>query len=406
MIVFENDGALDIRAIKTFGVNSKADKESAIGYFGTGLKYAIAILLRTGHKISIMTNGVNLEFGVNSSRIRNDDFDIVTMNGEELGFTTELGKDWETWMAFREIYSNMLDEKGKAYEAAVVDPKEGKTYVLVEGAEIARCYHECDHYFLDINKFAALQTHKEVDIYRKAHDNSSGYIFYKGVRVMSSRLPALFDYNHHLGLTLTEDRTIKDTWSTLWHVSAAVTSSRNKQFIVDMVMADPNMYEGGINFKMNNTGNLEFFLDVVGDLRKKYKDSRINPTAIKLHKELRKVKEILPAISCYLNTVQQAQLDKAVSFCKNTLELDVDDYQLIICKDLGSPNDFGRANIPEGIMYISKQAFERGTKCVATAILEEYTHCKHEVADETVAQKWVYLNQIMSLGERLDGDPL
>ena len=95
MIVFENKGELDIRAIKTFGVNSKDNPASAIGYFGTGLKYALAILLRAKHVVTIITGGKKYTFGVVTSKIRNYSFDIVTMNGEELGFTTELGKDWD-----------------------------------------------------------------------------------------------------------------------------------------------------------------------------------------------------------------------------------------------------------------------------------------------------------------------
>ena len=46
-IIFTNQGEIDIRAVTTFGVSVKNDN-SAIGMFGTGLKYAIAIILRHG----------------------------------------------------------------------------------------------------------------------------------------------------------------------------------------------------------------------------------------------------------------------------------------------------------------------------------------------------------------------
>lgn len=51
-VIFENPGEIDPRMISTFGVNVK-ENDSAIGFFGTGLKYAIAILLRNHHRISI-----------------------------------------------------------------------------------------------------------------------------------------------------------------------------------------------------------------------------------------------------------------------------------------------------------------------------------------------------------------
>jgi len=406
MIVFENDGVIDIRAIKTFGVNSKNNKDTAIGYFGTGLKYAVAILLRTGHGVSIITGTNTYKFSIATSRIRNDDFDIVTMNGEELGYTTELGKDWELWMAFRELMSNCLDEGGRTYSGLVAEVDPDKTYVIVTGKDFGKCFSERDNYFLNQDIYSPIVAHEQVSVYEKTHRAMAGHVFLKGVRVMQTRDAALFDYNHHRGLVLTEDRTIKDTWSTLYHVGQAVTGSTDKKFIRRMVTAEPGTYESRINYSLNTARNCGFFLDTVGILRKKYKDQGINETAIALHKKERKVSTVLPGISCHLNSVQQQQLDKAIAFCKGTLELDIDDFRLIVCKDLGSDGNLGRADMDEGIMYISKKCFSQGTKRVAVSILEEYTHCKHEVADETLAQKWIYLEQIMSLGERINGEPL
>jgi len=45
MITFENDGEIDLRAISQFGINVKTG-DSPIGFFGTGLKYALAVLMR------------------------------------------------------------------------------------------------------------------------------------------------------------------------------------------------------------------------------------------------------------------------------------------------------------------------------------------------------------------------
>lgn len=54
MIVFENEGEIDPQLIMLIGVNVKAS-DSAIGFFGTGLKYAIACLLRWGEEIEIQS---------------------------------------------------------------------------------------------------------------------------------------------------------------------------------------------------------------------------------------------------------------------------------------------------------------------------------------------------------------
>lgn len=54
MILFQNPGEIDLLSIASFGVSVK-EGENPIGFFGTGLKYAIAVLLRTGHRITVMT---------------------------------------------------------------------------------------------------------------------------------------------------------------------------------------------------------------------------------------------------------------------------------------------------------------------------------------------------------------
>jgi hypothetical protein len=42
-IVFENEGLIDLRSIKTFDVSVK-ENDSPIGFFGTGLKYTIVAI--------------------------------------------------------------------------------------------------------------------------------------------------------------------------------------------------------------------------------------------------------------------------------------------------------------------------------------------------------------------------
>ncbi len=245
---------------------------------------------------------------------------------------------------------------------------EDKTYVVVTGTGFANEYAKRDHYFLNKEQYKPLHVYRDVDIYAKTHGEEKGHVFFKGVRVMQTQHAALFDYNHHLGLLLTEDRTISNTWSTLYHVAPLVTQSTDKAFIKKMVMAI-DVYESNLDFCVGQRQDLmDCFLDVVGKLRDKYKDRGINRSAIKLHKEMRGKTDVMPGISCHLNPVQTQQLENAKNFCRDILELDLDSYKLIVCKDIA--DDLGQANIEEGIMYISKKCFDQGTKRVAVALLE------------------------------------
>src|ERR1700761_673266 len=123
-VVFENPGEIDPLAIRTFGVSVK-EGDNPIGFFGTGLKYALSILLRTGHHISIQAGERTLTFATKEAAIRNQPFNLITMDGEPLGFTDAVGKTWEVWMAYRELYCNCKDEGGTIYVADQPAPQAG-----------------------------------------------------------------------------------------------------------------------------------------------------------------------------------------------------------------------------------------------------------------------------------------
>jgi hypothetical protein len=91
-VIFENDGEIDAAAIRTFGVSVKQG-DNPIGFFGTGLKYALAILLRTGHSVAIQSGLEKHRFALKDVTIRGETFQVVTMNRRELGFTTQGWQD-------------------------------------------------------------------------------------------------------------------------------------------------------------------------------------------------------------------------------------------------------------------------------------------------------------------------
>ena len=67
-IYFSNEEPIDIKAIELMGVSIKED--GAIGYFGTGLKLAIATILLNECQISVMIDGEKFDFTSNPETIR------------------------------------------------------------------------------------------------------------------------------------------------------------------------------------------------------------------------------------------------------------------------------------------------------------------------------------------------
>lgn len=212
MIVFENEGEIDPRLISLIGVNVK-ERPGAIGYFGTGLKYAVACLARWGESMTVQSGLAEFSFDTEEAKIRGQAFGVLVMRGAsdalQLGFTTELGKRWEPWMIYRELWCNAHDEpKARVYEATnAPKPTAGMTRVVVAGAKIEAAHKERGEFILENRK--ALHVLPGLEIY----EGPSNRIFYRGIAVQTVEKPSLYTYNITEQLYLTEDRTA-GSWST------------------------------------------------------------------------------------------------------------------------------------------------------------------------------------------------
>jgi hypothetical protein len=267
MIVFENSGEIDLTAVTTFGVSVK-EGANPIGFFGTGLKYAIAVLLRTNCKISVWSGEDEYIFGIERVEVRNRPFDFVTMRtgdavSTRLGFTTELGKTWEPWMAYRELYCNTRDEGGEVYAchaaSSASDPRPGLTQIRVEGDAIEAVHAAAAQYFLEGEPDAVCGN---VQIFRRP----SPVLFYRGIRVLKLPRPSLFTYNLLDRVELTEDRTMSHPFMAAYYLARAMTECEHPEVLEEALTADSGSFEAQFDyhsygFKLNPT-----FLDAVGRL--------------------------------------------------------------------------------------------------------------------------------------------
>ena len=130
-LIFSNNGILSEIDITTMGDSVKKTDDSKIGQFDSGLKYAVAILLRNNVEFYIESGNNIYKFdkvvkvdpitGKQKTLIQviNTDFSdegshVTTRT--TTAFAVNLGYDWEFWMAIRELYSNCLDENGVVEE--------------------------------------------------------------------------------------------------------------------------------------------------------------------------------------------------------------------------------------------------------------------------------------------------
>lgn len=399
MIVFTNPGEIDIRSISTFGVSVK-EGSNPIGFFGTGLKYAIAVLLRTGHRVTVMSGDTVVNFGIAPQEVRGQAFDFVTMAiGAEqptpIGFTTELGKQWELWMAYREIACNCKDESGDSqYEPYMVDPKPGHTQIIVQGDEFEGIFANAHRFILADEPLFRSGT-------LEVRNRPSGNFFYRGVRVYDLRVQALYTYNELSKIELTEDRTVKSSWDMMARIVAGILVSTDKQFLRNVVTAKDDTFEGKLDFHGWGPKPSAEFIEVVGDCIAD-RMLKVNGTALQVWKDATRT-EFAPR-EITLSTVQQRSMDRALDFCGRIGFQIRDAYPIKVVESLGE----GVLGLAENeTIFVAERVFHLGgTKQLASTLIEEYLHLRHGWADLTRELQSFLFEKLVSVGEELVGEPL
>lgn len=146
----QNDGVLDIRLVALMGGTTKANDEYKIGQFGTGLKYTLAFLYRNNLDFKIFAGQDEVLLHTETEKIRDEDFEIICINGNRTSITTKMGEDWKPWMIVRELWCNALDEGGA--EKSIVSTPEGeadKTAFFIQiDSQIQAVLDDWEKYFI------------------------------------------------------------------------------------------------------------------------------------------------------------------------------------------------------------------------------------------------------------------
>lgn len=391
MLIFQNPGLIDIRAATTMGINAKADA-SAIGFFGTGLKYSIACILRWGGKITIWRGLEAFEFTSQDCSVRDKGFSIVCMNGRELGFVTDYGKKWEPWQVYRELFTNCQDEGGKVFVADEPWQAEGVTTVVVDCEQIFEAYGKRSTFILEgspdfTGSACAL------------FDRQSSAIFYQRLCVSRTPREMLFTYDLRRKTGLTEDRTLACSWDFDIALTILVDElcqspiHRHHEMAKAIMLAPRGTWEQQAHFGLTTGSERSPQFWAMAQHLMRHQAFDLNNSIKEL---LGKRKPMVESIEIFQpSELQKAVLDRASEFASR-IGFDVTAYPIICAERLGD-GILGLAH--EGTIFITREAFDMGTKMVAGTLIEEFIHLREGVKDCTRKMQNFLLNRLVTLGE-------
>lgn len=244
-LVISNPGLIDPLAFELIGASTKRSDHQSIGFFGSGLKYAIAGMLRRGIDFQVWRGEEMLEITTQEVRMRDQVFNRIFFNGQSTSLTTDMGPRWEKWMLIRELYANSIDEGGEMAVTAeyheFIAP--GRTTIIIPDTDqVSEVLSDQDVLFCRGREIA--YEDDKIRIYEEVGD---GGFYVKGILVHRA-LPGYGYMMKSDPYTLNEERQLADIGSATRSTLAAILGVSDRKMvkrIVSRIKRDRS-FESGI----------------------------------------------------------------------------------------------------------------------------------------------------------------
>ena len=273
-----NKGEIEIKALKLMGASSKRDDESKIGYFGSGVKYAIAFLAREGYDLEIYSGLNRIKVTTQKESFREKDYDIIHINGVETSFTTEMGPDWKLWYSIREIYCNALDEgDGDIEEVDEKIKNAGFTYFYIKMNDKIRDFlsHFSEYFSLKRNDLVYehklndenhnVRLTRDCDIKLFPPIGEKLIVYRKGIQCKSGDYNSIYNYDLDK-VSINESRIADYSWEIYEKIANMYGYCNDIRVLRKLFqhLTDSSYYEDSIDWNYADKFS-EVWIDVIGN---------------------------------------------------------------------------------------------------------------------------------------------
>lgn len=262
--------------LTTIGDSEKREDDSKIGKFSSGQAYSTALLLRDGVNMTVSVYGgydgqpftEYISYGTKTKYCSTTDKkkDIIEINHEQIfhggspnsphdlnepfspnsrkietAFALQLGYNWELWMAYRELMSNVLDEGGYVTE----DDFDEDLFIGGEESTIITLEFDENNTFYTVWQNRHLYMNFKEPLYKisdtvQVLENEEGYlrIYKQNILVYKDEnVPSRFAYNIKFG-TIDERRILSNIYSVECSIAEAIKYTDNEDYLRAILTPD------------------------------------------------------------------------------------------------------------------------------------------------------------------------
>lgn len=416
-----NKGEMDIGALTMIGATNKRGDSSKIGFFGSGLKYSMAVMLRAGIPFKIFSGEKEYKIGTKKKKFRGNEINLITVNGKDTSFTTDMGANWKPWFCIRELYCNALDEGNTTIEVAgETSGSKGSTAIYIGFTpEIKRVVDNWNNYF----------SNKRTDVFLntpsiRVYSGGSKMITYrKGINVFEQETKCLFNYDLD-ELNINESRVVDSPYMMNYYI----TSELKNHATVEIARAilengnDDKLYETiNLNWQAGYTFN-QNWLEAIGDRKLVprevaglYVDELTGNELLisnELIGELKKFfQDKIKIIGRHENGTtyhkktekEQQRIDKCVDILRK-VNLEIP-YKIEVVS-FEQENVLGSVNKLRDEILIARKTLNMGKRMLLSTIIEEYSHLDSEAGDKTRKFQDYLINQYINQIEQQIGEEI
>jgi len=404
-LLIENSGELDISSLVLLGASTKRGDNSKIGFFGSGNKYAISTLLRTGIPFKIYSGEQEVDITTEPVNFRGVEFKKIIINGVQTSLTTDMGPQWEPWMAIREWVSNSIDEGGYNIVSSIdsMSGREGYTRFFVEHNEATMEMIDNWNSYFTFEREDIVCQNMEGKLFTQTDIDNNLVLYRKGIRVFFDKgIKSLYQYDI-ASFEINESRLIDSLYTAEAATARFINGIGNVDVFKNILSTafKDGTFEGRLPWRW-----------AIRSLNPKWKEA-IGKHALIVDNVAGYYSEIQQSMDHYIVSLEMAQqikrsfpeskiyglddsgdviaykkvdpspkesflLKECLGFLTETqypIEYDIDIVEF--------ENSFVRGLAHDNKILISRKSFDEGRKQIVLTIIEENEHLKSRLKDMT-----------------------